>query len=384
MQSKRVIIILLAAVLAVAPLALAQHSKMPGKTDTAGDCTSCHSTARPSEKDLFPRNCQRAVHGDDAEPDAATVADVFVLDDLMDIYVPVVFPHKLHASMESMADGCTVCHHHSPTGEMKACSTCHDGETNPDNLRQPGLKGAYHRQCLSCHREWSHDTDCEVCHVKRKPGEDLPPAPPKGADIMGTLHPNVETPDRWVYDTPELEEGSKVTFHHKEHIELFGKRCVDCHRKENCSRCHDTVAPAQKHEREDPHEDCMKCHDVSDNCASCHRQAEVAGFDHFERAKFRIDTFHSGVTCRKCHGEQGDFRGLKSGCADCHDKDWFPETFDHAKTGLALDELHQMADCASCHQGGLGNPSVCTDCHDDGRKYPDSLPGTKVETAKAK
>ncbi len=361
----------------VAPVAYADDA-MPGTKSTTGDCNACHSTAKPSEKDLFPRNCQREKNTDAATDSLANVPDVFVLDDLSDIYVPVVFPHKLHADMESMADGCAICHHHSPTGEMKACNTCHDGATNPDNLRQPGLKGAYHRQCLNCHREWSHDTACEECHVKKQPGVEPPVIDTNGGDIMGKLHPNVETPEKWVYNTDDLEEGSKVTFHHRDHSELFGKRCVDCHRKENCSRCHDSAAPQEKHVRQDPHEDCMKCHDTEGDCARCHQQGETPGFDHFARTGFKIDTFHAEVACKTCHGQSGSFKGMKADCTACHEKGWFPENFDHAKTGLTLDELHQMADCQSCHTGGLGKQPTCTDCHDDGRKYPEAMPGTKA------
>ena len=33
------------------------------------------------------------------------------------------------------------------------------GVENAD-LRMPNLKGAYHRQCLNCHRDWAHENEC--------------------------------------------------------------------------------------------------------------------------------------------------------------------------------------------------------------------------------
>ena len=32
------------------------------------------------------------------------------------------------------------------------------------DLRQPSLKGAYHRQCINCHLDWSHENACGFCH----------------------------------------------------------------------------------------------------------------------------------------------------------------------------------------------------------------------------
>lgn len=351
---------------------------MPGKAETSGDCGACHSSATPSKDDLFPKNCSRTEKTEAAKADSAPKApDVFILDKLSDIYVPVVFPHKLHASMEAMADGCTVCHHHSPPGKTLACSSCHNGDTNPQDLRQPGLKGAYHRQCLSCHREWSHDTDCSVCHAKRRAGQIAPK--PDSTDILGSLHPKVETPDKFVYKTPGVDPESMVTFHHKEHTALFGKRCVDCHKKENCSHCHDAAAPQQKHVRQDPHEDCTKCHEISEDCSRCHKQEEPPGFNHLVRTTFPLKGFHKDLACQKCHGTSGSFKGLKPSCASCHNSEWFPDNFDHAKTGVTLDELHSMASCNMCHIDGLGKPAQCKGCHDDGRKFPESPSDTTTQ-----
>ena len=89
-----------------------------------------------------------------------------LLSELADTYEPVHFNHSLHAGMAEMNDSCVDLSPLQPAGKNSRrarSATAPNG--NPNNLRQPGLKGAYHRQCLSCHREWSHDTKCVVCHL---------------------------------------------------------------------------------------------------------------------------------------------------------------------------------------------------------------------------
>ncbi len=347
----------------------------PMNQETAGDCSACHSSNTPSNNDLIPvHRCMRTRIADPGDTAKATPPDVVTIGQISELYVPVVFPHGLHAKMEAMSDGCGVCHHHNEGGKVTACRTCHDVVPKQENLRKPGLKGAYHRQCMSCHREWSHTTDCVICHAKRVPGQ--PVVMPDPTDITGRLHPNVAVPDKRIFPTPNLQEGTMVTFHHKDHVEQFGGRCADCHRKENCGRCHDQES-AQKHVRQDPHEDCAQCHDTSDKCDKCHLDHEAPPFDHGKRTSFMLNTAHDGVSCAKCHTKGKDFSGLKQECITCHPSDWFPEKFDHSKTGLVLSESHKDTGCAGCHPKGLGKDPDCTVCHED-KKFPDTLPGTRV------
>jgi hypothetical protein len=354
------------------------EKSMPQQSDTGGDCSPCHRTSSPSMDDLLPNSvCRRPRAHENLDEKDPAQPEVVIMDQLTDLYVPVVFPHGLHAQMENIGDGCGACHHHGEEGKIVSCRTCHAVDTDPGNLRQPGLKGAYHRQCLACHREWSHDTDCIFCHAKRTASTDAAPKPDP-TDITGRLHPNVKVPEKQVYPTPEQEEGSMVTFHHKDHVELFGKRCVDCHQKENCSRCHDSAGP-QKHVRQDSHEDCIKCHDTSDDCAKCHKDHEAGPFDHNKSTPFMLKAFHGQVACKQCHNE-GKFAIGKKTCKDCHAADWFskdPKAFDHAKTGLTFSEAHLDNECEACHPNGLGEPPDCTVCHDD-KKYPENLPGVRA------
>ncbi|MCG3195569.1 MAG: hypothetical protein GHCLOJNM_00035 [bacterium] len=355
-----------------------QHDTLPDGVDLSR-CALCHSCKEPTHENPCLRPCERPPESATVTLSATAVPDVLVLGQLSELYVPVVFPHKIHMDMESMADGCNVCHHHNPPGRILACRECHGGPSNQENLKQPSLKGAYHRQCLSCHREWSHETDCNVCHVRRTAANEANlPGASDVSDIMGRLHPNISAPDKWVYSATEMSDGPVVSFHHQEHIQLFGLKCVDCHRKENCSRCHNGEPRDLKPRvREDPHEDCARCHDTSDNCALCHRRAETTGFNHATRTGFALKAYHAKLECSRCHLAPKQFAGLDPECESCHPAEWIPEPFDHALAGLILDETHVEVSCADCHTAGLGKPVTCGECHDDARAPLDKPPGKK-------
>ncbi len=336
-------------------------------------CGDCHTCSTPTAETPCLRRCPRfsrmvTAHSPEEGPAVA------VLDQLSDLYVPVIFPHRLHAQMEGMAEGCSACHHHTPAGHIPPCRECHGGPSNPENLDQPSLKGAYHRQCMSCHREWSHDTECVVCHARKTAGVEVVQVTDT-TDIMGMLHPNISVPDRSVYHT-KWNEGTVVTFHHKEHVELFGLACVDCHREENCSHCHDVQKePELVKSLEEHHQPCASCHNM-DRCSHCHAREETPSFTH-ARVGWPLSRHHQNLDCQACHPAERKIGKLDRDCVACH-SDWSTDTFNHAVTGLTLDEMHGVMDCTDCHPDRkFGNKPSCVNCHDDRREYPESSPGKK-------
>jgi hypothetical protein len=62
---------------------------------------------------------------------------------------------------------CKGCHHHGSVGRNPAlCENCHGEPFRESDLFTPGLKGAYHRQCLGCHVSMGLQavSNCTICH----------------------------------------------------------------------------------------------------------------------------------------------------------------------------------------------------------------------------
>lgn len=122
------------------------------------------------------------------------------IDQLRKDFAPVQFDHASHVDM---VGECSECHHHTTgtpsknpdclrchdsggTGERVACHDCHTVEPfSADNLKKmatdskryhqdrPGLKGAYHRNCMGCHESSGGPTGCLDCHPRNDAGDAL-------------------------------------------------------------------------------------------------------------------------------------------------------------------------------------------------------------------
>jgi hypothetical protein len=221
--------------------------------------------------------------------------DVVILRELMKMYEPVPFDHNSHAQMAEMWEGCTTCHHRPPTSQpaeaevaganphdqndaakIPACKSCHAVDAVSDDIQMPNLKGAYHRQCLNCHREWASANSCNVCHPPLENAAVAAQTNTPG-DIVGRMHPPIPEPTVKVYKarfTPV--DGPNVTFRHDEHVKTHKLKCVNCHRHDNCSSCHSArevgsgpklLVPGRTWRAS--HETCVRCHE-QDRCQSCH------------------------------------------------------------------------------------------------------------------
>lgn len=113
-----------------------------------------------------------------------------VIDNLAGRFEPVSFDHELHDSYAN----CVECHHHTVgappsdltclpchrsgiVGEPIRCQACHHVDrfshsyleeldaTTQYHIDTPGLLGAYHLNCISCHEViGTGPTDCRGCH----------------------------------------------------------------------------------------------------------------------------------------------------------------------------------------------------------------------------
>lgn len=344
------------------------------------ECRVCHVCEQPTKDEPCLRNCPRFgpvnIHQD---PEQAP--DVVLMDALSDLYVPVVFSHLLHAQMAELSGGCQVCHHFTAPDGIVPCADCHSSDITAADLNKPGLRGAYHRQCLGCHREWSHTTSCPACH-SLKSAETNKTMEKDPTDLIGAAHIPVPEPERVVYET-ESEEGRLVTFYHKDHTDKFALRCVSCHQKESCVRCHDQSWPNKPPDPKqytvseispEPHQQCFGCHE-NDKCTLCHNAKIKDPFDHERRTGWKTTKYHSRLTCERCHKKRGQFGSLSRKCEKCH-SGWSSDNFNHAVTGLILDENHIGIDCGSCHSNNRFDAKpACKECHED-FGFPDRKPGT--------
>ena len=348
--------------------ALYSHDPLEGKLD----CKKCHACDNPSKDDFCLNSCPRLNIVDTIKDHKLQEApDSFIIGEIANLFQPVVFNHKIHASMAEMGSNCATCHHYSPEDKIPPCKEYHGGEKNPNNLRQPSLKGAYHRQCMGCHREWSHDTKCIVCHLPSS--DNIMSAEYDSTDILGISHPKISAPSKKVYHT-SYEDGDIVTFYHSEHVERFDLKCVDCHQQENCSYCHelDKTAHVEKTE-EEVHAVCNDCH-KNDNCNKCHDTVEKLPFDHASTG-WKLSKYHKHLECRNCHPTEKRITSMNANCNSCH-AGWSQDNFRHEVTGLHLDEIHSEFDCEDCHIDlKYHNKPSCDNCHDDGKNYKIEPPG---------
>lgn len=350
------------------------HTQMPL------DCQSCHICDSPTYErpclKIFPEFTRK--RGITVYHSAEEAPEILKIDIISNYYEPTIFTHKLHAEMAGMSGGCVSCHHFNPPGRIAACRECHDPVVTGTDLTKPGLKGAYHRQCLNCHREWSHSNECAVCHALK--GD--PSAATKIADkasFKEIRHPAITEPAKLVFETEEEDQGPIVTFYHNDHAHRYGLKCVDCHQGESCSRCHDVIKKKPVSNRE-AHDNCINCHEdeVDNYCQRCHGFQEKSRFDH-ENTAFPLARYHNSLDCHDCHGKQGTRHAAKPNgdCNNCH-KNWDSNSFDHQVTGLVLDENHLNIDCVDCHSNrNFAVPPICDDCHDD-VSYPAEKPGEMV------
>jgi predicted CXXCH cytochrome family protein len=149
-----------------------KESGIPGLKDAYHRlCMGCHR-----EMEMGPTGCAECHTSKAIKPTKVTQEaplkkkpekgpEVSILNALEKIYEPVTFSHGTHTLL---ADDCATCHHHSEPGQTLACNECHGAPFDPKNLNMPGLKGAYHLQCMGCHQEMdSGPVGCTECHAKK-------------------------------------------------------------------------------------------------------------------------------------------------------------------------------------------------------------------------
>ena len=344
-------------------------------------CKTCHTCDVPTKDEpclvFCPRDKIATVY---QKPEQTP--ELIVIDQINDRYGPVYFSHKLHAQMSVMSGGCENCHHHNTSGPILQCKSCHETSRKRDDVGLPDLKGAYHRQCMDCHREWSHETGCNSCHelkaaLKETKKEEL------HKKYSGKDHPVILEPAHISYET-NSDKGKLVTFYHDDHTKKFGLACTSCHKQETCAKCHDVNKKFNGNVKstnvnrsfEGQHKNCIGCH-KDEKCSVCHSDTKLEPFDHAKSAGWALGKHHVRLSCAKCHGTKLPYKKLDRGCLNCH-QGWNKDTFKHAVTGLQLDETHLELGCDDCHAGNnYAQKPNCSNCH-EGYVYPNKKPGKLI------
>lgn len=115
------------------------------------------------------------------------IPETVKIDSLADKFRPAEFPHR--RIVKELASGlaksnlasrfhrdpgtlCQGCHHNSPPAKKPPeCANCHGRPFNAQKPAMPGLKAAYHQQCMNCHQEMElakpAATACAECHKEK-------------------------------------------------------------------------------------------------------------------------------------------------------------------------------------------------------------------------
>lgn len=356
----------------------------PGKNHSKQNiqCSTCHTCDVPTKSDpcliLCPREKIVTVYQKPEE-----TPELIVIDQISDRYGPVYFSHKIHAQMSDMGGGCEGCHHHNTSGPILKCNTCHESSRKREDVSIPDLKGAYHRQCMDCHREWSHDTGCNSCHTLKKDLKNISKEKLQ-KKYAGKDHPVVLEPTKLVYET-NSDKGKLVTFYHDDHTKKFGLSCTTCHKQESCTKCHDInrkdntkpIKVSTKKTFKEQHKNCISCHNETENCNRCHSNKILEPFDHVKKTGWALNRYHINLSCAKCHGSKQPYQKVDNKCLSCHSS-WLEGKFKHSITGLQLDEIHFDLSCEDCHsENNFAVKPTCDGCH-DGYSFPKQKPGNII------
>ena len=129
---------------------------------------------------------------------AAAMPEQVSLDTMAELFDGVEFDHAMHTDL---GEDCSACHHHTTgTGTTDercischadseevasvACRACHVTDRfSAEHINRealdlyqyhvdiPGLKAAYHWNCVNCHEAMDGPTGCQDCHTRTPEGD---------------------------------------------------------------------------------------------------------------------------------------------------------------------------------------------------------------------
>lgn len=114
------------------------------------------------------------------------IPEKVIIKEMVNKYGPVELPHRkiVNTLVKNIKDNklasyfhsekgtlCQGCHHNSPASKKPPrCGNCHGKPFDEKNMFKPGIMGAYHIQCMGCHKEMELEkpVSCTDCHKEKK------------------------------------------------------------------------------------------------------------------------------------------------------------------------------------------------------------------------
>ncbi|GBC62326.1 hypothetical protein DENIS_3295 [Desulfonema ishimotonii] len=157
-------------------------------------CLKCHQKLTPEMEAAAEKTDDKALARMMAEQKTYTletyeekdIPEKVVISAMRDTYEAVELPHRkiVRKLQDNIRDNkmatffhrekgtlCQGCHHNSPaSAKPPKCASCHGRPFDEKQPNRPGLMGAYHQQCMTCHKEMKLEkpAGCLGCHKENK------------------------------------------------------------------------------------------------------------------------------------------------------------------------------------------------------------------------
>ncbi len=274
-----------------------------------------------------------------------------------DLYAPVRFMHLKHAAV---IGDCTKCHHYRPEDpnapEIVKCSACHQKPFNPDMPERPGLKAAYHRQCMECHKTVDKGpVDCIGCHGKNVPDHSKLVKLPDHPDPITVTKECIRCHDNaardmlksahWLWRGPSpYTVGKEKRFNLGKGTNTINNFCISVASNwPRCTSCHAGYGwkDASFDFNDKTKIDCLVCHDTTQK----YSKAPPAAGMPYEQIDLKEIAKHVGKPSRKT-------------CGDCHFRGGGGDAVKHGDMNGVL--YYPTRNC-DVHMGGMD--FQCHECH---------------------
>ncbi|MGD8845510.1 MAG: cytochrome c3 family protein [Desulfobacteraceae bacterium] len=173
------------------------HAAMgQGRNTRKEACIKCHSVpvrnitqpSTPEHEALLARLALQETDRVIPTDLKGDIPETVTIQRLSKEYEAVKLPHRqiINSLMGRMKDNrlsghfhneqdaiCQGCHHHSPASDKPPqCANCHPRQWDEKRPSMPGILGAYHLQCMGCHKkmEIEKPAECIECHELKKLG----------------------------------------------------------------------------------------------------------------------------------------------------------------------------------------------------------------------